>query len=216
MDKKNTMLLTVIAVATLLVAVVGATFAYFSVSATTNSSSAAVTTKAQAVGTVAVANTNALYLNLTADQMAETLAGSKYYAQATNIASSTEVAAPVAVATFTAEDVADTDVTYTCTFNYTISNETDADANAVAVLTNDGVVTLTTSSDKLTLTSTSYKLGGSQSGTGELIITDNSTATISAVAYLENTDEPQDGLAGKSVTTTFAISDFACDTTTAQ
>jgi hypothetical protein len=34
MDKKNTMLLTVIAVATLLVAVVGATFAYFSVAAT--------------------------------------------------------------------------------------------------------------------------------------------------------------------------------------
>ena len=31
MDKKNTMLLTVIAVATLLVAVVGATFAFFSV-----------------------------------------------------------------------------------------------------------------------------------------------------------------------------------------
>ena len=34
MEKKNTMLLTVIAVATLLVAVVGATFAYFSLSVT--------------------------------------------------------------------------------------------------------------------------------------------------------------------------------------
>ena len=36
MDKKNTVLLTVIAVATLLVAVVGATFAYFSARVTEN------------------------------------------------------------------------------------------------------------------------------------------------------------------------------------
>ena len=35
MEKKNTILLTVIAVATLLVAVVGATFAYFTATATT-------------------------------------------------------------------------------------------------------------------------------------------------------------------------------------
>ena len=43
MDKKNTMLLTVIAIATLLVAVVGATFAYFSVTATNNATATTAT-----------------------------------------------------------------------------------------------------------------------------------------------------------------------------
>lgn len=43
MEKKNTILLTVIAVATLLVAVVGATFAYFTATATPNGTGAGVT-----------------------------------------------------------------------------------------------------------------------------------------------------------------------------
>ena len=82
MDKKNTMLLTVIAVATLLVAVVGATFAYFSVtgdqSATTN-----VTAKTGKIGTVAVNKGTGTYnLVLTAQDMAKNAEDSNisYYA----------------------------------------------------------------------------------------------------------------------------------------
>ena len=75
MDKKNTMLLTVIAVATLLVAVVGATFAYFNVSSDTTTATTSVVTKVEAVGTVAVANGSALKLDITAAQMSETLKG---------------------------------------------------------------------------------------------------------------------------------------------
>ena len=44
MEKKNTILLTVIAVATLLVAVVGATFAYFTASTTTGRGTGTVQT----------------------------------------------------------------------------------------------------------------------------------------------------------------------------
>ena len=75
MDKKNTLMLTVIAVATLLVAVVGATFAYFT--ATENATgTTTVTTKTEKVGSVAVNNpTNAMYLTLTADQMTQDAAG---------------------------------------------------------------------------------------------------------------------------------------------
>ena len=65
MEKKNTLLVTVIAVATLLVAVVGATFAYFNATATgTNQSTVTVTTKSiDTVSTTASALT--LDINLT-------------------------------------------------------------------------------------------------------------------------------------------------------
>ena len=53
MEKKNTMLLTVIAVATLLVAVVGATFAYYSVTSENTSASRTVTTTTPKFGSVA-------------------------------------------------------------------------------------------------------------------------------------------------------------------
>ena len=82
MEKKNTMLLTVIAVATLLVAVVGATFAYFSITATSNGKTAATIT-AQNVGSVVlstVEDNTTLKLSLTADDMAFSNQGNKYYA----------------------------------------------------------------------------------------------------------------------------------------
>lgn len=75
MDKKNTMLLTVIAVATLLVAVVGATFAYFTATnEASGSTTANVTT--EAVGTVALSGSAALHLYLDENDMLESVAGS--------------------------------------------------------------------------------------------------------------------------------------------
>ncbi len=52
MEKKNTMLLTVIAVATLLVAVVGATFAYFSITVEGGTSTTAATMQTQQLPTI--------------------------------------------------------------------------------------------------------------------------------------------------------------------
>ncbi len=52
MEKKNTMLLTVIAVATLLVAVVGATFAYFSLTVDNNTSSTVIKAQSQDLPTI--------------------------------------------------------------------------------------------------------------------------------------------------------------------
>ena len=83
MDKKNTMLLTVIAVATLLVAVVGATFAYFSVTVKGDESTSTSVTgsTSEAPGTVTFATANAnLSLKVSAADMAKTNQGKKYYA----------------------------------------------------------------------------------------------------------------------------------------
>ncbi len=81
MDKKNTMLLTVIAVATLLVAVVGATFAYFSVTGT-QSATTNVSASAGKIGAVNVTNDAKEYaLKLTAQDMNKPLSSDeKYYA----------------------------------------------------------------------------------------------------------------------------------------
>ena len=67
MDKKNTLLLTIIAIATLLVAIVGATFAYFSASSNTADTKIEVTTPGKESATF---NTNGnLTLNITKEEM---------------------------------------------------------------------------------------------------------------------------------------------------
>ena len=67
MNKKNTLLLTIIAVATLLVAVIGATFAYFNATATAGTHKVQVTTpKAQ---TALISGTNTVSLSITGAQM---------------------------------------------------------------------------------------------------------------------------------------------------
>ena len=82
MEKKNTMLLTVIAVATLLVAVVGATFAFFSLQVSGNSTTDATVTAAK-VGTATISTVEenkTLKLSLTAEDMAKYTDDKVYYA----------------------------------------------------------------------------------------------------------------------------------------
>ncbi len=82
MEKKNTMLLTVIAVATLLVAVVGATFAFFSLQVTGTSETNGTVTAAK-VGTATISTVEenkTLKLSLTAEDMAKYTDDKVYYA----------------------------------------------------------------------------------------------------------------------------------------
>ncbi|MBQ7031164.1 MAG: hypothetical protein IJN13_02175 [Bacilli bacterium] len=80
MDKKNTMLLTVIAVATLLVAVVGATFAYFTASNSATGSTT-VTASTEVIGAVTLTNpTSAMSIRLSAFDMEDKDSDVPYYA----------------------------------------------------------------------------------------------------------------------------------------
>ena len=63
MEKKNTVLLTVIAIATLLVAVVGATFAYFSANVTSTEKTTVTTTTAKANDVFTYTATNEIVLD---------------------------------------------------------------------------------------------------------------------------------------------------------
>ena len=83
MDKKNTMLLTVIAVATLLVAVVGATFAYFAISTDQGASSKTTitgTTPENVSSAVALTGSKTLKLTLSAENMSSANKGHYFYA----------------------------------------------------------------------------------------------------------------------------------------
>ncbi len=83
MEKKNTLLLTVIAVATLLVAVVGATFAYFSLTTSTEDATITGTVTAVDAGTATIINGEQyLTLSLTAEDMAKQGEDTPYYAVA--------------------------------------------------------------------------------------------------------------------------------------
>ncbi len=94
MEKKNTMLLTVIAVATLLVAVVGATFAYFSLSMNGSSTTTTATVEAKTIGTATIATKQEnLTLKLTPQEMSKEASseGDKtYYAVAGNVDDSSD------------------------------------------------------------------------------------------------------------------------------
>ena len=82
MEKKNTMLLTVVAVATLLVAVVGATFAFFSLQVEgTSSTDSTVTAAKVGIATISTVEENkTLKLSLTAEDMAKYEEDKVYYA----------------------------------------------------------------------------------------------------------------------------------------
>ncbi len=138
MDKKNTMLLTVIAVATLLVAVVGATFAYFSISATYDSATSKVTgnTENAKVGNVVLTGSESLALTLTAEHMATAKEETTYWASTNGTPIESTVEKPiqngenkidVGVATLTGGSA---DVVYYCTANYKVVYN-DANTNIV-------------------------------------------------------------------------------------
>lgn len=174
MEKKNTMLLTVIAVATLLVAVVGATFAYFSltVSGSTNTT-ATVTTGKTGLFTFDKGKEN-LKLNIGTNLMAESLVSGEmptsidYYADPEG--GDTPKTVSPGKATADASDFAsigkltlsnaDKGTKYHCQAKYTITTEfTDADGvqdgNASSVKESiddsDGMLYLKTNSADATI-----------------------------------------------------------------
>ena len=218
MERKNTMLLTVIAVATLLVAVVGATFAYYSVQGGANSSTTAINTSTGAAATVTyTAGEDQLYLKVTAAQMAQTAQGI-YYAQDSNIDAS-PAATDYVLGTFTVTGAGDSDV-HRCTFDWTIT--TNGNLKQLEDNTTNGRISVTAGTaqtDTGTLSglpgATVPFKGSAQSGTGTFVATGNQAATIHGTASITNTNAVQsttgNDISGLSdVVTTFNVTNVVC------
>jgi len=210
MDKKNTMLLTVIAVATLLVAVVGATFAYFTATAQNQGETINVTGSTTSVGAPTLSTpTTAMHINLTGTEMAQGAQGSEYFsavdAQVPYLASAT----PVNIAKMTV-DGGDATVTYTCDYELTIARGT-TDTMIAGMAAGDGklvlagdTITGTKEHDLTTITAEGVKVAGQ--------VTDLSTASeefVTAYVQINNTENPQN-FAGTNLAVEVKATTFNC------
>ena len=213
MDKKNTMLLTVIAVATLLVAVVGATFAYFTVSQS-EAQQTVVTGNVggDKIGTITLTGGQPLKLGVSAAEMAITAKGTSYYTvEADSDSENTSKLANVVKSTYTATlvDAEDATGSYTCTwkFNVTATGTMTEALNAGDidfVVNNNGAETV----HKLNSKDDFAVLEGTWSG-----IKGNGTSRyLSAYVVLHNTEDPagQNSLAGTNLELTITPAEFIC------
>ena len=218
MDKKNTMLLTVIAIATLLVAVIGATFAYFGVTGSNTASTAALTTTTDQVGTVALAgDVTAIHINTIAGDFAQTAAPKTMWAKAGNSASTLPASdyenseVDHVIYTLTSSNGSNSAI-YKCTVKVDVDTTIPQGKSFVEgeyviyVKAGTAVATIDlsgTGNDDVTKTFVVY-------------LTGNTTSNITASAKLVNTtSEQQSRISNASFATTFAINStngFTCET----
>ena len=226
MEKKNTLLLTVIAVATLLVAVVGATFAYFSLTTSGGSSTEATISTPKVGEAVISAKASALQLSLTAQDMDKTNAGTIYYASVSGTDKNNSSEIPIAqVALSNAQDTAK----YTCTttvkvtadntekFEGDVPNMLSSLEKGWAKLTLSGSVNQTIDIADLKETNTKEF----SDGTYELEVSSAGAVTqdiLSAVLSFTNTDDTgevagsgnQNAVAGKTLKVKVEVTGGTC------
>lgn len=215
MDKKNTMLLTVIAVATLLVAVVGATFAYFSVTATNQTTSTTLNTTVEDVGTVVLdQGIAALYVDLTVEDMSNAVSQTEnntFYAvdALASKYSLSKVDHTIATASVTGgSDSAN----YDCGYTLTVTGN-NLPSGLVAA---DGQLVLSGATGlNKTITLAELQTAGA---TGITVPVDfhltgaGAEQDIVAYAYIKNTTDEQNYLDALNATITISSNEFACDT----
>ncbi len=234
MEKRNTMLLTVIAVATLLVAVVGATFAYFSlsVSGSANSSKATVTTRS--VGLVKITGTNDnLTLKVTPQDMANPASANEYYYAVVNSGSHSQTTGGIwekqndtseapegttaTLANITRENGDEND-TYTCGYKVTITPSSGTDlkkfaaGNLYLTITGDGLSESAAENSNPSNVSINdfSNFGESKELHGKVELSSNTEGLgdelVTATLYLVNKyNEVQSGFEGVDINLTFNV-----------
>lgn len=201
MDKKKILVPTIIAVLTLIVMVVGATYAYFSVATTNNFGTRTVTASAADVGSVALATGSNLYLNLSRVNMMQANTGT-YYAVTDSAGTATKTATTANIATATVTGSG----TFTC--NYTLSvAQSGTMKNA---LTGVGTAILVVNGTEYDVYSTTFPKTISGTMTG---LTSEASQNITAQFKFVNTSSNQDVLKGTNITLTFTATAFSCTAT---
>ena len=210
MDKKNTMLLTVVAVATLLVAVVGATFAYFTATQTDKGGETQATVTTPTLATVSLENpTGALSVTLNNFEMAYEQRGAKYYA--TNVEGrmydTEEQKTPRVVSKVT---VGSADVTYNCDWNVNVAlNGT----KAAGIAKGDAQVIFSGALNQTVDVAEIVEAGYAVSVDGLTVDNHNDTnKTVSAVVVFNNTETEatQNALQGGTLIVSITNSGFTC------
>ena len=209
MEKRNTLLLTVIAIATLLVAVVGATFAYFA-------NTASVTNVANLTATTASSNSSfvstgaEISMNVTAANMVEALGTSGGNLAATSAYDTGH---------FNVTFVAGTTESLTCTYNIKYQWDTGTEAYTKTSGISGDEFTYSVSATGNANFKTETQFVNSSDTSAQLVaadsITDNSTSggttkeyTIESKFY--NFNVSQNDNAGKTWKIKFFVTDVQC------
>ncbi len=224
MEKKNTLLLTVIAVATLLVAVVGATFAYFSLS-TTGGSNTTATISTPKIGQATITTKEpTLLLTLTAQDMDKSKAGTTYYASKDGITPGSATAIPIAQVTLSgAQDTAKYSCTTTVTVTADKSDSFDDVPNMLSSLKQGWAKLTLSGSVNKTIDIADLKETNTQTETGTYTLDVSTTGSVTqdilkavlsftntADTELNNGDGNQNDVAGKTLKVKVEVKEGTC------
>ncbi len=215
MDKKNTMLLTVIAVATLLVAVVGATFAFFSVTGQAQGETT-VTANTGKIPTIQLTtDISTLGLKVTADDMQKDATASYYAIPSASLTQkgyeATQQNHEIATVSASNGDAGDQ---YKCGITVTVTksgtmNSLLQSGDAKIYLDGLGI------SDAKTGVDLSTFGGDSKTFSGEVILdADGATEKLKADLEFNNTASDQSKLADKELTVTIKATFGECNLVT--
>ncbi len=150
MEKKNTILLTVIAVATLLVAVVGATFAYYSLNVEHATGTVNVGAQTDELGQIALTSkTGSLSMTVFPADMANFGEVRDYYATSDGQLSQTQQKNEIASVSFTKAGAKDTK--YLCTSKVKVTLEKNEGSMGSALRLGDAAFVLTSDSDNVSI-----------------------------------------------------------------
>lgn len=218
-DKKNTILLTVIAVATLLVAVVGATFAYFSVVGNNNSNPTVITSSIDKVGTVVLTSPNfALNINLTSKDMDQKLGGSASFysvlpgSKENYLTSPENALQQVLLATVYDENIENS---YECLATVKIGLQAINNKTLDSLIEGDGEIVFGGA-----LEGTKVNLSDIKTGNKHELLIENvkftglkygTTKDITAYLVIHNTEVPQDYLQNEVLTISITAPEFVCE-----
>ena len=205
MDKKNTMLLTVIAVATLLVAVVGATFAFFTASQTNNSGTSTITATTESLSTVFFKGEDStLTLNTTTANFVDTGVAQDLWASSTGTPAGSAQYAEVGKVEIDGEG------TYACDVTVKVT----ASGLPEGIKAADGLVQVDINGTVQTVDLATLKAGEKTFTATWDNLTSSSDNYVKAAAKLVNTTADQPYLQGQTgITFTTVVSGFECDLT---
>lgn len=208
-NMKKVVFPTLIAVVFMLVLIVGATYAYVSVTSNNSFGTPTIKSSIPSIGSVTINKGTDLTLNLTLSQVQKPSSDVVYYATASG--PSTQATSPViATATVTGEG------TFTCSYTISVSASGELFTNSVGL--GGGLLYLTINGGTNGASATTHDFNTAWSNktvTGTLTgITSGAAKTITAQLYYKNSATiDQTKLNGKSGTVTFTMTDFSCTAT---
>lgn len=207
-NNKELIMPSIIAIVSLFVVIIGATYAYYTVSTSNAFRTTNLGASLPEIGSVAIANGKNLSLNLTRPGMMQTSTDKVYYATENGTPVESQPTPPViATATVTGNG------TFTCTYTLHVAMSGDlysAFQNMATKSAGQAILTINNTDydfNSSTNFTSGFDVKGSLSG-----LTQTTPKTITAQFRIVNKkDINQTDLKGKSVTFTFTVSSFGCE-----